>query len=200
MKHIVFDLGQVLIHWDPECAFDGVFATRQELRDWMGRVGFDDWNRRQDAGRDLAEGLAEADRSHGADAAPLHSYCANFAATIANPIPGTWDIAETLKSAGHRLFAITNWSADNWPAAIACYPRLNTLFEDVVVSGIERLLKPAPEIYLTLTRRNGIAPGDCIFIDDSAANVTGARAIGMDAILFADAPGLRAELAKRGIG
>ncbi|RMC37828.1 HAD family hydrolase [Paracoccus alkanivorans] len=200
MKHIVFDLGQVLIEWTPEPAFNGHFNDIAAIRDWMARVDFDGWNRLQDGGRPLAEGLAAARQAYGEDAAPLESYTANFPRTIARPVPGSWEIAEALRAAGHRLFAITNWSHDNWPAALDGYPRLGTLFEDIVVSGTERLLKPEPEIYLTLTRRNGIAAQDCIFIDDSALNVQGARAVGMDAVRFTDSETLRIALKERGIG
>lgn len=200
MKHIVFDLGQVLIEWSPEPAFADHFDDVTAIRDWMARIDFNGWNRLQDGGRTLAEGLAAARAAHGNEAAPLEDYTANFPLTIAAPVPGSWDLAEALKAAGHRLFAITNWSHDNWPAALTGYPRLQTLFEDIVVSGAEGLLKPEPEIYQTLIRRNGIAPGDCVFIDDSAANVGGARAVEMDAIQFTDSASLRMELQERGIG
>lgn len=198
-SHIVFDLGNVLIGWQPELAFANHFGGLQQARDWLDRIGFHDWNRTQDGGRSMADGLAAARALHGADAEPLTGYTAGFPATIREPIPGTWQIAEGLKQAGHRMFAITNWSADNWPAALETYPRLATLFEDIVVSGVEKLLKPDPEIYLTLTGRNGIAPSDCLFIDDSEANIRGAQAIGMDAIHFTDAPALSAALHERGI-
>ncbi|WP_299907419.1 HAD family phosphatase [uncultured Paracoccus sp.] len=198
--HIVFDLGNVLIGWQPELAFADHFDDLQQARDWLERIDFHDWNRTQDGGRSIADGLAVIRDAHGETAAaPLEGYTAGFPVTIREPIPGTWQIAEGLKASGHRMFAITNWSADNWPAALTTYPQLTTLFEDIVVSGIEKMLKPDAEIYLALTNRNGIAPADCLFIDDSAANVEGARAVGMDAIHFTEAPALAAELAKRGI-
>ncbi|AUH32431.1 HAD family hydrolase [Paracoccus tegillarcae] len=197
--HIVFDLGEVLIGWTPELAFADDFPDPAQARDWMTEIGFRDWNYLQDGGRPLSEGLAAARAAHGELAAPLERYTDNFPASIRKAVPGSWDLAEALKADGYRLLAITNWSADNWPAALSLYPRLTTLFEDIVVSGIEGLLKPEPEIYLTLTRRNGIEPGDCIFIDDSPANVAGAQAVGMDAIHFTDAPALDKALQARGI-
>ncbi|RJE89417.1 HAD family hydrolase [Paracoccus onubensis] len=199
MKHIVFDLGRVLIDWLPERAFATHFTDSTAIRDWMARVDFHGWNYLQDGGRPLSDGLAEARRAHGADAAPLENYTANFHLTIQDPVPGSWEIAETLQSAGHRLFAITNWSRDNWPAALAQYPRLETLFEDIVVSGVEGLLKPQPEIYRTLLDRNGIKAGNCVFIDDSPANVEGARAVGMEAIHFTEAEALHLALRESGI-
>lgn len=199
MKHIVFDLGQVLINWAPEQAFAGYFPDPSAMREWMRRVDFHGWNYLQDGGRPLAEGLAAARSAHGEEAAPFEDYTANFPLTIQERVPGSWEIANELKSAGHRLFAITNWSRDNWPAALTCHPQLETLFEDIVVSGIEGLLKPEPEIYHTLLDRNGIEARDCIFIDDSAANVDGAKAVGMEAIHFTTADALRDALRKSGI-
>lgn len=199
--HIVFDLGNVLIGWTPELAFADHFDDPSAARDWLERIGFHDWNYHQDGGRPFDEGLAALRAAHGtSDAEIMAGYTAGFPASIRQPIAGSWELAEALKTGGHRLFAITNWSADNWPAALAVYPRLTTLFEDIVVSGIERLLKPQPDIYLTLTGRNRIRPQDCIFIDDNAANIEGARAVGMDAIRFTNAPALASALGERGIG
>lgn len=199
MKHIVFDLGHVLIDWHPERAFEAHFASPEEARDWMAQIGFHDWNRAQDGGRPLSDGLAAMRDRFGKAADPLLDYTPNFARTIAQPMPGTWQIAEDLKAAGHRMFAITNWSADNWPAAQRLYPRLQTMFEDIVVSGNEKLLKPDPAIYHRLFRRNDLRAADCIFIDDSPANVAGAEAVGMDAIHFTGAEALQNALAERGI-
>lgn len=199
MKHIVFDLGHVLIGWVPERAFEEVFDNHAAAHDWIGRTDFYGWNYLQDGGRSLDDGLAAARAIHGDDAAPLEEYTGNFAKTISDPIPGSWELAEELKAAGHRMFAITNWSSDNWPAAVASYPRLETMFEDIVVSGIEGLLKPQPEIYRLLLTRNGIKAEDCIFIDDNENNVEGAKAVGMDAILFTGADSLREALKDRGV-
>jgi 2-haloacid dehalogenase len=119
--------------------------------------------------------------------------------TIETPVPGTWEIAEALLARGVPLYAITNWSAETWPHALALYPRLETIFNDIVVSGQVKQLKPAAAIYRLLMDRNGLEAGDCIFIDDSMANVEGARAVGMDAIHFTGAEALGRELAARGL-
>ena len=201
MKHVVFDLGRVLIDWDPELAFAHRFDSAAEARAWMARVGFDAWNLAQDGGRSFAEGLAQARADLGqAEAAPLEAYLERFPLTIARPVPGSWEIAEALRGRGHRLFAITNWGRETWPAALALYPRLAELFEDIVVSGIEHLLKPGPEIFRLLLSRNGIEAGDCLFVDDNPANVAAAAALGFDALRFTGAEALAADLARRGIG
>ncbi|MDO5630861.1 MAG: HAD-IA family hydrolase [Paracoccus sp. (in: a-proteobacteria)] len=197
--HIIFDLGKVLIDWDPELAFLHHFPDRPAVRDWMARVDFDTWNYAQDAGRSFEAGLAVARAALGEDAVPLQDYLDRFPATIADPVPGTWNIANDLKARGHRMFAITNWAQDTWPAALRLYPRLTTLFEDIIVSGIEGMAKPDPAIWRLLLDRRGLAAPDCLFIDDNAANVAAARALTLDAVQFTSAPALIHALQQRGI-
>ncbi|MDB6180087.1 HAD family hydrolase [Paracoccus fistulariae] len=197
--HIIFDLGQVLINWFPEAAFQQHFDDEAAMKAWFEKIDFNGWNRKQDGGRSFAEGLAAAHAAHGDLAAPLDDYLDRFGLTITQSNAGTWEIAENLKANGHDLYAITNWAAETWPEARRRYPRLDDLFEDILVSGIEGMLKPDPGIYLTLCQRNGLRPQDCLFIDDSAANVQGAIDVGMDAIHFTSAGDLRNELTVRGI-
>ncbi|AGT07238.1 HAD family hydrolase [Paracoccus aminophilus] len=200
MTNIVFDLGFVLIGWRPERAFTAHFDDAAQISDWMARVDFPRWNRLQDGGRSLEAALDQVRADHGEeDAAILASYIRNFDDTITEPVPGAWELLEELSAAGHPLYAITNWGADTWPAALARYPRLASVFRDIVVSGEVKLLKPEPEIYHLLLSRNGLEAGDSLFIDDTLANVEGARAVGMDAIHFTDAPALARELGARGL-
>lgn len=199
MKNIVFDLGRVLIDWQPELAFRDHFADPAEIGPWMARVDFDGWNRLQDGGRSLADGLAVARATYGDDAAPLETYVQNFPLTITQPVPGTWDLIEMLDASEFALFAITNWSADNWPAALARYPRLGTIFRDIVVSGQVGMLKPEPGIYELLMNRNGLRASDCLFIDDSVDNVKGAADLGMKAIQFTGADDLSDRLERLGL-
>lgn len=199
VKNIVFDLGAVLIGWEPELAFTGHFPDPAAIAPWLERVDFHGWNRFQDGGRTMEAALAQARADHGADAAPLEDYLANFPRTITQPVAGSWEILDRLDAAGHPLFAITNWSAETFPAALHAYPRLKTAFRDIVVSGAENMLKPEPEIYRLLLARNGLEAGESLFIDDSPANVEGARAVGMDAVLFTDADQLARDLKDRGL-
>lgn len=198
MRNVIFDLGNVLIEWDPALAFADVFTTRDAAEAWLDEIGFHDWNRAQDGGRSFAEGIAAARAQHGDRARWLEGYLAAFPVTIEKPVPGSWDILEELAARAVPLFALTNWSAESWPAATELHPRLS-LFRDVLVSGQEGLLKPDAAIYQRLLDRNGLLAGESIFIDDSLANVEGARAVGLDAIHFTDAGALRAELRRRGL-
>lgn len=199
MKNIVFDLGKVLIDWQPELAFRDHFADPADIAPWMQRVDFDGWNRLQDGGRSLGDGLAAARAQFGDDAAPLETYVQHFPRTITRPMPGTWELIELLDASEIPLFAITNWSADNWPAAMAQYPRLGTIFRDIVVSGQVGMLKPDAGIYELLMNRNGLQARDCLFIDDSVENVQGAAEIGMKAIRFTSAEDLSERLEKLGL-
>lgn len=199
MKSVIFDLGAVLIEWDAALAFADVFTSRDAAEEWMARIGFADWNRHQDGGRSFAEGLAVARAEHGDAAAALAGYLAAFPVAIEKRVPGSWEIAEALLARGVPLYALTNWAAETWPHALELHPRLSELFRDIVVSGQVHRLKPDAAIYRLLMDRNGLHPEDCIFIDDSMANVEGARALGMDAIHFTDAAALGVELARRGL-
>ena len=197
--NIVFDVGNVLIRWAPERAVAHVVPDPAEGLAWLHRVGFFEWNYVQDGGRGFDEGLAVLEAAHPGAAGVLGSYVERFGLTIEAPIEGSWVLLEALRAEGHRLFAITNFAAYTWPVALALHPALATAFEDVVVSGHERLLKPEPEIYRLLCARNGLRPEECLFIDDSPANVAGAQAVGMAAHHFTTAAGLGADLLARGL-
>lgn len=197
-KNVIFDLGAVLIEWDPVLAFADVFDTRAEAEEWLAQINFNAWNRLQDGGRSFADAVVAARADHGELADPLQDYLAAFHLTIDKTIPGSWKIVDALLAQDVPLYAITNWAADTWPVALETYPRLGQVFRDVVVSGQVAMIKPDAEIYQTLLQRNGLEPQDCIFIDDSMANVEGARALGIDAIHFTDPDALELALKERG--
>jgi 2-haloacid dehalogenase len=197
--NLVFDVGNVLIRWAPERAVAHVFPDPAEGLAWLHSVGFFAWNVLQDGGRGFAEGLAVLEAAHPGSAAVLGAYPERFGLTIEEAIEGTWLLVDRLRARGHRLLAITNFAAYTWPVALQLHPRLASAFEDVVVSGHESLLKPEPAIYRLLLARNGLSAGECLFIDDSAANVAGARAVGMAAHHFTTPAALEQDLLARGL-
>ena len=194
MTLIVFDIGNVLLRWDPQAAFRHAIGSDAEIDALLAEVGFYDWNYEQDRGRSRAEAVAAiaARWPHHADL--MDGYFDRFGLTIQNRIQGSWDIAAALKESGHRLWALTNFSADTWPQALQLHPQLTTLFEGIVVSGHERMVKPDREIFDLLCARAKAAPEACYFIDDSADNVTGARAAGWQAHHFTGPEALNADL------
>ncbi|PVE46020.1 HAD family phosphatase [Pararhodobacter aggregans] len=197
--NLVFDVGNVLIRWRPELAVAHVYPEREAALAYLERMGFAAWNLANDGGRPFAEAMAELRAAHGAEAEALAEYPARFGETIREPIAGTWALIDRLKAKGLRLFAITNFAAETWPVALRVHPRLGEDFEDVIVSGQVGLLKPGAAIYRLLLERHGLAAEDCLFIDDSAGNVAGARAVGMQVHLFTTPPALEADLAARGL-
>ncbi|AXC48678.1 HAD family phosphatase [Paracoccus suum] len=196
--NIVFDIGNVLLRWDLWPAFEDEFATPAEMTAYLDEIGFHDWNLQQDRGRSWAEAHDDLRARHGARAEPATRYAARHALTIQTPITGTWALLDRL-APRHSLFAITNWSAETWADALRLHPRLGQVFRDIVISGREKLAKPDPAIFRLFLDRNGLAAGDCLFIDDNAANVAAAREVGMDAVRFTDPEALERDLTARGL-
>lgn len=194
MANIVFDVGNVLIAWDEHAAFRDAFPDDVAIDAFFDQVGFYAWNLEQDRGRSRVDAVAAMTKDWPEHAPVMDQFFDRFSDTIQTKITGTWDVMTDLKSAGHRVFGLTNWGAETWPIAKTVHPELNDAFEDVVVSGVEQLLKPDVRIYETLTTRNTLDPKDCVFIDDSPKNVDGALVAGWQAIHFVDPDGLRKSL------
>ena len=197
--NVVFDIGNVLVNWNVYRAFDHLIESHDEIDRLLERTGFHDWNLEQDRGRSVEDAMAAMAAQAPDDAGFFKDYFARFSLTIDAPIVGTWELLRALKANGTRVFSITNWGAVTWPDALALYPELGTIFEDVVVSGHEKLIKPDPAIYQVLTQRNQLEPSTCFFIDDSEKNVAAARGLGWHAHHFQGPEGLRADLSKRGL-
>lgn len=196
--NVVFDIGNVLIHWEPRALYAKVFATQGEADWFIANVCTSDWNAEQDRGRSFAEGVAELAVRFPEYTDAIAAYDARWHETVLGPIDGTVAILEELAARGTALYAITNFNQHKFRETVDRFPFLR-LFRDTVVSGDERLLKPDPAIYHVLLTRNGLAAADCVFIDDSEKNVRGAEAVGMKAIHFTTPNALRKGLARLGV-
>jgi 2-haloacid dehalogenase len=197
--NVVFDIGNVLIHWDPRVLYRKIFATEDEVVWFLSNVCTHEWNLEQDRGRSFEDAIAEATARHPGYAEAIAAYDLRWHETILAPIDGTVAILDALKAQGTPLYAITNWHQDKFRETQARFPFLTSSFRDIVVSGDERLIKPDPAIYRLLLERNGLRAADCLFIDDSPKNVAGAEAVGMKAHHFTSPENLRAHLAGAGI-
>ena len=195
-SHVIFDIGGVLVEWRPHLAWADALGE-DGARAFMVRIGFGALNLRADGGETFAALAAEICDPE--DARLLAAYPALYGRTVRDAVPGTWAVLNDLRARGVPVHAITNWSAETWPEGVRVHPRLEEAFDTLVVSGRERMLKPAPGIFRLLCERAGIAPEACVFIDDGAHNVEGARAVGMDGIHFTGADALRVELTDRGL-
>ena len=197
VKAVVFDIGAVLVDWQPHLAWMDELGSREVVDAFMDRIDFKFRNLRGDAGESFKDLAAELDDPE--DSARLEAYVSRYAATVPDTVPGTWEILDRLKAQGTPVHAITNWSAETWPIGVEVHPRLGEVFGVTVVSGQEKVVKPDARIFQVLCDRAGLAAEDCVFIDDGLHNVAGAKAVGMDAIHFTDAASLEVALQDRGL-
>jgi 2-haloacid dehalogenase len=196
---VVFDLGNVLITWDPHPAIAQAVGAAEAAR-FLADPAFNfmAWNHLQDAGRSWDEGEDEAAASYPHWEPAIRAYRANFGQSLVGAIDDSVAILRELHLAGIPLYGLTNWSVELFPEARRRFDFLN-LFEDIVISGEENLAKPDPAIFAVLRARIGHPLQDCVFVDDGPVNVAAARDAGLDAILFTDTGHLRQDLAMRGL-
>jgi 2-haloacid dehalogenase len=195
--NIVFDLGMVLIAWDPRLLYRKIFKDEAKVEWFLSNICTHEWNLEQDRGRSFPEAVKTLTASHPSYAAEIAAYDTRWHETIPGAIDGTVDILEILHKKNAPLYAITNWNQDKFRETKLRFPFLN-LFRDIVVSGDEKLIKPDPAIYNLLLNRNALVAADCLFIDDSEKNVRGAEAVGMKAHHFTSPERLKVEL--KGLG
>ena len=198
-RAVIFDVGNVLLRWDPRGVWRGHLPDDAAIEAFMEEIGFAEWNRAQDAGRDWEAAVAALSARHPRHAELIALYHREWHRSLPGEVEGSRAILERLSAAGVPLYAITNYSAEKWEETVARFPFLTEHFRDVAVSGLEGVTKPDPEIYRRCLGRNALEAQGCVFIDDSADNVDAARALGLDAIRFTDAPALAAALAERGL-
>ncbi len=198
IRAVVFDVGRVLVQWDMRHLFGKLIEDDHELDWFLQNVVTTEWHFQADAGRALADMVAERKFEFPEYASHLDAYATRFNETIPGPVPGSYEIVEELATRDVPLFAITNFGAEFWAGFRPTQPVFDH-FRDVVVSGEEKLHKPDPAIYRLALNRFGLAKGEGLFVDDSLPNVEAARANGFHAHHFADAPALRAELVALGL-
>jgi len=196
---VVMDLGDVMIRWEPHKAIAAAVGEEEAHR-FLAATDFDfrAWNHEQDAGRPWAEAEDRACRTHPHWRTHVLAYRRNFRLSVEHAITGTVAIVQRLHDAGVPLFGLTNWSAELFPFARERH-RFLDLFEDIVVSGEERIAKPDPAIFDVLQRRVGRPLDRCVYVDDSPRNVEAAGRAGLDAIAFVGPERLRADLRERGL-
>ncbi len=168
------------------------------MEQFLATVCTTEWNACQDAGRSFAEGTRALLPRHADKIALIEAFGRRFDEMIPGAIDGAVDVLAEVKSRGVRAYAITNWSAETFPPQRERFPFLEW-FDGIVVSGIERVIKPDPRIFRILCERHGIAPETAVFIDDVAANAAAASALGIHGIHFRSPDQLRHELVAVGI-
>ena len=195
---VVFDLGGVLLDWDPRYLYRQLMA-HDEVDDFLDEIDFASWNRVQDStSRPWALAVEELVAQHPHRRDLIAAYRQRFRESIAGPIPGTVDILRELHQRKVRLFALTNWSAETFAETRGEFDFLG-LFEGIVVSGEEEIAKPDPRVFRLVLDRYQLAADATVLVDDSAANVAAAESVGLVALRFRDADRLREDLVSLGL-
>jgi 2-haloacid dehalogenase len=193
---VVFDLGGVLIDWNPRHLYRKLFAGDEAaMEDFLATVCTHEWNRCQDAGRSFAEGARLLKAQHPEKAYLIDAYGARFDEMLAGPIAGSVDILAELKDRGTPLYGLTNWSAETYAPARERFAFLSW-FQGILVSGEVKITKPDPRIFALVIERFAIDPYNAVYIDDVETNVAAARPFGIHAIHFTTPAALREELVR----
>jgi 2-haloacid dehalogenase len=196
---VVFDLGGVLVDWNPRYLFRKFFrGDPVAMERFLEEIGFHEWNEEMDRGRPFAEIISDLSRRFPRYEPLFRAYHDRWEETLGGPIQPVVDILLRLKDIGWTLHALTNWSADTFPIARRKFPFL-TCFETILVSGEVGLAKPDPRIFELFLKRIGCRAADCVYIDDTPRNVWLAMTIGMDAIFMTTPPALERKLVQRGL-
>lgn len=196
---IIFDLGGVLIDWNPRYVYRKIFKTEEEVEWFLQNVATSEWNENQDAGYPLHKATEELIAKHPDWEPEIKAYYGRWLEMLGDAIHETVEVLKKLKKTGkYKLYALTNWSAETFPHALERFEFFK-LFDGVVVSGAEKMRKPSAEFYQILLNRYKLDPSKTIFIDDSLRNVKGAEAVGVAGIQFHNPSQLKEELRNFGI-
>ncbi len=190
---VIFDIGNVLIEWDPRHLYRQIFDTPEEIERFLSTICTPAWNLEQDRGRSFAEGVAELVERHPEHEAAIRAFDDRWDEMVPGLVPGTLALIERLEAKGAPLYAITNFSAEKFDEARLRFPFFDR-FRGTIVSGRERLVKPERAIFELLLARYELRAEACLFIDDSPANIAAARSLGMATHHFSNAERLEAAL------
>lgn len=185
IKNIVFDFGGVLVDWNPHYLYDGYFGSREKADWFLANICTMDWNVQMDGGKPFAQGIAELSAVHPQWSREIQMYFDRWMDMMGEEIPHMRELIQNLKRRGYHIFGLTNWSAETFCQVRHRYGIFD-LLDGMTVSGEEHVTKPDQAIYRRLLERFSLVPGECLFIDDNAANVAGAIQAGMAAVRFTD--------------
>ncbi|MHA7820171.1 MAG: HAD family hydrolase [Erythrobacter sp.] len=197
-KAVVFDVGRVLFQWHLRALFEKLIADEAELEWFLGHVVTEEWHFEHDRGRPLNDMVPERIALFPQYEPHIRAYAERFNETIPGPVEGTHEIVRRLHAKGVPLYCLTNFGHEFWAGFRPTEPIFD-LFDDIVVSGTERAVKPDQRIYEITESRSGRAGAQLFFTDDNPANVEAARARGWDAHLFTDAATLAQQLRASGL-
>jgi len=196
-RAILFDLGGVLIDWNPRHLYRSLFADEAEMERFLAEVVDARWNQAIDAGRPFAEAIRERQAQVPEYSEFIGMWHSRWKDMLNGEIPGTVAILRELKELGRPLYALSNWSAETFPVARERFEFLSW-FNRIVVSGEVGLAKPDPAIYRYTLEKLGTTPEETLFLDDKLVNIEAAQALGMTAFQFSNVIQLRQDLLAAG--
>ena len=196
---VVFDVGKVLVEWDPRRLYEKPIPDPAAREHFLTRVATLDWHFQHDAGRPFAETSAELSAAHPEHRALIEAWGPRWLETMPHLVDGMAELVAELARANVPLYAITNFSAEFWKPFAAREAALFAPFRDIVVSGDEKLVKPDAAIFQLSLRRFNLSEGDGLFVDGRIENIEAAEANGFVGHHFVDAQTLRADLTQRGL-
>lgn len=190
----IFDLGGVLIDWNPEHLYRKLFTDEAAMKYFLANICTLSWNEEQDAGRSLQEGTDLLVRQFPEQEANIRAYYGRWEEMLGGPITGTVDLFKQLKDSGkYKFYALTNWSAETFSIALQRYDFLDW-FDRIVVSGTEKIRKPDTAFYQLLLDRYQVQPQSALFIDDNYRNILAAQQLGIQTAHFTNSEQLKADL------
>jgi 2-haloacid dehalogenase len=198
-KTIIFDLGGVLIDWNPRYLYSQMFPDQDEMDFFLKAVCSLEWNAQMDGDKSFSDGISELIPLHPEYADQIQAYFSRWEEMVGGIFSDTVQILSELKDTGYPLAALSNWSSETFPIVNARYEFLDW-FDPLIVSGQVGLVKPDPQIFDLLLCSVDRDPGDCIYIDDMEENCKAASEIGFSDILYTSSKQLRRELISQGIG
>ena len=198
IDNVLFDLGNVLIHWDPRNHYQDRFASTKEMERFLSEIAPGSWNHEMDLGKPFAQAIAERSALHPEHRELLAEWKSQWERMLGGAIDESVVLLAELREAGYRVAALTNWSAETFPVARARFPFLDW-FEDIVISGVEGIAKPDPAMFALALQRTGFVAERTVFLDDNMPNIEAARAVGMHAIHFTSPRQCRDELRALGL-
>jgi 2-haloacid dehalogenase len=197
-RAVVFDVGRVLFQWQLGALFEKLIDDPAELDWFLTHVVTEDWHFEHDRGRALADMVPERIALFPEYELHIRAYATRFNETVPGPVEGAHELVERLARAGVPLFCLTNFGDEFWELFRPTQPIFDH-FEDIIVSGVEKVAKPDPRIYEIVEARSGREGAALFFTDDNPANIAAAKARGWNAHLFTDAKGLEAALIDAGL-
>jgi 2-haloacid dehalogenase len=195
---VIFDLGGVLIDWDPRHLYRRLFTDPSAMEAFLAEITTPAWNLEMDAGRPWADAVATLVERHPEQRELIEAFHLRWPEMIAGPIEGTVALLHQLRDAGVPVYALSNWSAETFPVARHRFEFFNW-FDGIVISGDVGAVKPEARIFDYLVERFALDPAASVFIDDLASNVEAAERLGFVALRFVDAPTLQRDLVRLGL-